>query len=181
MFKPLSSQTVFDGPQVGLEDMMAAREERSFRQRALLEKYQGKTLLCTTMNIPGPIKTSPVLNQAFEEIVTDIRHQLNKDTVFNHLLMSDAGWEHYLISSLSPETLKRKMIDIETAKPIGRLMDLDVLSLKDGCIQPISRQDLGFPARQCYICHENAKVCGRSRKHSIEEMRLAIVNLLNQN
>ncbi|MGT2924171.1 citrate lyase holo-[acyl-carrier protein] synthase [Streptococcus caviae] len=177
----MSSQTVFDGPQIDLEDMMAAREKRSFRQRDLLEKYKEQSLLCLTMNIPGPVKTSPALNQAFEEIVTDIRHELTKDTVFDHLLMSDTGWEYYLISSLPPETLKRKTIDIETAKPVGRLMDLDVLSLKDGYVQPISRQDLGFPARQCYICHENAKVCGRSRKHSIEEMRLAIVNLLNQN
>ncbi|MGT2947913.1 citrate lyase holo-[acyl-carrier protein] synthase [Streptococcus devriesei] len=180
MSEILNSQTVFDGPQVVLEDMMAAREKRSFRQKALLEKYQGQSLLCLTMNIPGPVKTSPALNQAFEEIVTDVRHQLNNDTVFDHLLMLDTGWEYYLVSSLPPEVLKRKMIATETAKPVGRLMDLDVLTLKDGFVQPISRRELGFPARQCYICHEDAKVCGRSRKHSIEDMRSAIVNLLKQ-
>ena len=182
MLYAMSNNTVFKGPEVTLEGMMAAREVRSLKQKQLLEKYEGKSLLCATMNIPGPVKTSPDLNQAFEEIIKTVKNQVGKSNfVFEKLLPLDTGWEYYLVSCLPFKELKREMIGIETKNPAGRLMDLDVLSFKDGYIQPISRQDLGFPARQCYICQNDAKVCGRSCRHSIEEMQLAIIEILKQN
>ena len=73
------------------------------------------------------------------------------------------------------------MIAIETKISIGRLMDLDVLHLVDGIPQPISRQELGFSRRQCYICQNDAKVCSRSRKHSVIEMQEAIAKFIKIN
>lgn len=50
---------------VSVADMAAAREARAMRQQRLL--MQRGALVCLTMNIPGPHKTSPLIAIAFEE------------------------------------------------------------------------------------------------------------------
>lgn len=45
-------------------------------------------------------------------------------------------------------------------------------------IHGISRSDLNLASRRCLICEDDAKACGRSRKHSIEEMQAAITQLI---
>ena len=42
----------------------------------------------------------------------------------------------------------------------------------------ISRNDLGFPERKCLLCDNPACQCGRSRKHSIEELRKKIYDII---
>ena len=49
---------------VSLEDMLAARERRAAVQQQLLEKYR-LPLISYTLNIPGPIKDSPLIRRAF--------------------------------------------------------------------------------------------------------------------
>ncbi|MGT2930096.1 citrate lyase holo-[acyl-carrier protein] synthase [Streptococcus dentasini] len=180
MSEKLSIERVFDGPQVGLEDMLAAREDRSRKQTELLKTYKSHSLLCATMNIPGPIKTSQVLNQAFTQLVEHLQQEKSSlEAVYEELRTSVTGWEYYLVSNLEPEQLKQRMVALEIQLPIGRLLDLDVLSLQTNRAQAVSRTELGLPTRSCYICREDAKICGRSRKHSIQEVQNAIVNLLN--
>ena len=50
--------------------------------------------------------------------------------------------------------------------PKARLLDIDVMD-KDGTV---SRKELGLDARKCLICDDDAKVCARSQKHSMEEL-----------
>ena len=49
---------LFEGPEVSLAEVLAAREQRAKRQKELLESAPQYTLLSATMNIPGPVKTS---------------------------------------------------------------------------------------------------------------------------
>lgn len=44
--------------EVTLLEMLEAREKRATRQRELLGVF-GKTMICFTMNIAGPVKTAP--------------------------------------------------------------------------------------------------------------------------
>ena len=175
------SKTVFQGEVVGLEEMMLARETRSFRQLSLLQDYEGKALLCATMNIPGPIKTSDLLQQAFQSMLALVKEDLLGHILFEQLWLEKTGYEYYLVSDLPAKELKSKMMTIETSAPLGRLMDLDVLQLVQGLPSPLSRRDLGASSRSCYICQEDAKACGRSRKHSIEEMQNAISEIIQKN
>ena len=50
------------GEVVALEEMLAAREARAWRQQFFLQKYHAP-LLSFTLNIPGPVKTNPVLRR----------------------------------------------------------------------------------------------------------------------
>ena len=51
--------------EVTAADMMAARERRAERQKELLE--QGGALISFTLNIPGPLKLSPLWERGFNE------------------------------------------------------------------------------------------------------------------
>ena len=55
---------MLSGIPVELSAMLAAREERARQQDAWLKQYQCP-LLSFTLNIPGPVKTSPALRRAF--------------------------------------------------------------------------------------------------------------------
>ncbi|BAQ24271.1 citrate lyase holo-[acyl-carrier protein] synthase [Streptococcus troglodytae] len=177
----MSDIDIFKGEEVTLKEMMAAREQRSFRQLSLLQKFKEKSLLCATMNIPGPIKSSESLNKAFQSIINLVKEDLKDHIIFERDIHQKTGWEYYCLSDLSVLELKTKMIAVETKHSIGRLMDLDVLHLVNGIPQPISRQRLGFPRRQCYVCQNDAKICSRSRKHSVIEMQEAIAKLIKIN
>ncbi|MGT2958515.1 citrate lyase holo-ACP synthase [Streptococcus bovimastitidis] len=178
----MSKTSIFTGENVSLEEMMAAREQRSFRQLSLFKKYPDTNLLSVTMNIPGAIKTSPKLKQVFEEMVDQIEVSLaDQEILFKHYLPLKTGSEYYLLTTLSAQDLKKRMINLETENSLGRLFDLDVLWLNRGKMEAISRQDLGLAARKCYVCADNAKSCGRSRKHSVEEMQAVISQIITSN
>ena len=53
------------------------------------------------------------------------------------------------------------------------ILDIDVMD-KDGAV---SRCELGLDARKCLICDEDAKVCARSQKHSMEELLAKVKEL----
>ncbi|EOT38980.1 MULTISPECIES: citrate lyase holo-[acyl-carrier protein] synthase [Enterococcus] len=171
----------FQGEVVILPEMLAAREQRVALQQALLAKCPQASLLSATMNIPGPVKNTLALEKVFIALVETIRKELKDFFIIETNYFSrKTGLEFFLLAEISPELLKRKMIAIEEKHPQGRLVDLDVLWLKDQKIQSISRQDIGFPARRCLICNKDAKVCGRARTHTIEEMQTKIINIIEQ-
>jgi Phosphoribosyl-dephospho-CoA transferase (holo-ACP synthetase) len=68
------------------------------------------------------------------------------------------------------------MITLEQQHPLGRLFDLDVLQA-DG--RSLSRREFDLPPRRCLICDELAAACGRSRRHSSEELQVRIHQILH--
>lgn len=140
----MSKEAYFSGESIQLSDMLRAREERALRQLHLLKEYPEGSLLSVTMNIPGPIKTSPKLLEAFDIVIKAIQTALADDKICYQLrLLPTTGYEYYLITSLPSRDLKLKMIALETELPIGRLMDLDVLVLQNDLPHSISRTVLG--------------------------------------
>lgn len=171
----------FQGEMVTLSEMLAAREQRVILQQALLAKCPQASLLSATLNIPGPVKNTPALEKTFIALVETVRKELKDFFIIETNYFSrKTGLEFFLLAEISPELLKRKMVEIEEKNSQGRLVDLDVLWLKDDKIQSISRQDLVFPARRCLICNQDAKVCGRARTHTIEEMQAKIITIIEQ-
>ncbi|MBQ9009839.1 MAG: triphosphoribosyl-dephospho-CoA synthase CitG [Clostridia bacterium] len=155
---------------VTVTDMMQARESRAQMQRTLLETY-GHTLLCFTMNIPGPVKDTPLiregmalgeqlLRQGFLRLGIVPLHDLRREAV--------TGCEHFYVCPASPLTIKRLCADIEETLPVGRLFDMDVLR-PDG--RKVERSEIGLPGRKCLICGEDVRVCARARTHTVEKLQ----------
>lgn len=178
MSKPMNKMPeVFKtGIEIDLPAMLKAREQRFYFQQKLLSKLDysdNGSLLLMTMVIPGQIKSSTLLNRAFNVIQKEVLNQLDKNQIIQQLKREEnTGLEFYILSTLSPYQMKEKMIAIEENHPLGRLFDLDILKLnKQNQIEGISRTQLGFPVRRCFICNKPAKECGRSQHHTIEELQ----------
>ncbi|HEL0007071.1 TPA: citrate lyase holo-[acyl-carrier protein] synthase [Streptococcus equi subsp. zooepidemicus] len=175
----MSKELIFKGEAVTLADMLRAREDRSLRQGKLLTEFSNESLLSVTMNIPGPIKTSPALLEVFDSVIKAILEKLSGNQISYQLrLLPKTGYEYYLVTALDSQALKLKMIELEADLPIGRLMDLDVLVMTNQLPTPISRTALGFPPRSCYLCSKEAKACSRNRSHSVADMQAALAQLL---
>lgn len=62
---------------VTLTELLDSREQRVSHQRELLERYGG-VLICTTLNIPGPVKDKPSYRAAMEAAVAQLTEKLTE-------------------------------------------------------------------------------------------------------
>ena len=148
-----------------VEDMANAREARAGRQRELLEAY-ASPLISFTMNIAGPIKTTPLIRAGFavgrERILYTLR-VLGAEVLAERTTEAATGSETILCFAGDAATVKAAMVGLEEADPIGRLWDIDVLT-PDGC--KLERRQ----PRLCLLCGQQAALCARSRTHSAAEL-----------
>lgn len=164
--------------EVSLTEMLEAREKRAWRQRELLKL--GKTMICFTMNIAGPIKNSPLIGSGYDLGKRLLLGQLDVAGVavsdFEEV-REKTGNECILLADAEPLAVKAITAELEDCAPIGRLFDMDVLR-PDG--SKVERQELGLPGRRCLLCGESAQVCARSRKHSVEELQAKTREILQE-
>ena len=164
--------------EVSLTEMMEAREKRAWQQRELLRR--GRTMICFTMNIAGPIKNSPLIGSGYDLGKRLLLGQLDVAGVavsdFEEV-REKTGNECILLVDAEPLTVKAITAELEDHAPIGRLFDMDVLR-PDG--SKVERQELGLPGRKCLLCGESAQVCARSRKHSVAELQAKTREILQE-
>lgn len=169
------------GDEPTLEMVLETRENRAALQRTLLHKFPGFTLLCFKLNIPGPVKNNEVIGQIFAIGREDILARLELyglDIHYQKSLDLRTGPELFLMVEAQPPVLKEKMVMLEEETPLGRIYDIDVLYLYEQEARSISRTEIGFSSRPCLVCREDAKVCGRSRAHSMEAMHEQMENMM---
>lgn len=156
--------------QATLEQILAARDNRSRRQSELIVRY-GLSLICLTVNAPGNQKRPPAVQQAFhtgcDELLKELSFRGISPVVFE-TYDRITGPEAYVVVNMHETMLKELTVQIENTHPLGRLLDYDVFG-RDG--NPIPRTSLGYPPRKCLLCSEPAHACTRNRTHSTEELR----------
>lgn len=152
--------------EIGIEEMLRARDRRVARQCALL-KTHGVPLISLTMNIAGSIKYDCWIERAFREGLQRIEHQLirhNASVLARECTIAPTGCEHLWAVDAPADALKSWMCAIEEADELGRLFDADVIDRNgDKCSR-------AGEARRCLICGQPAAVCGRSRAHSAQAL-----------
>ena len=154
---------------VTLSEILAAREKRAARRRELMD-CGNVALAQLTVNIPGNRKTSRMIRQIFLEGVSAIARVagMNKQLVLPDLL---TGPEGYFLFSKTAVELKMSTLELEESHPLGRFWDIDIF-FRPG--RSLSRKELGFSGRRCYLCSRPAHECARSRAHSDGEI-MAII------
>lgn len=165
--------------EVTLQQILDAREARVARQQALLQKYGG-SLICFTMNIPGPVKCTPAVRDAFalaEQMLLDSLKSEGIGILYQEAHTPPSGCEGFYVADATPRQLKHLCVSLEDSFPAGRLLDLDVICA-DGA--HISRESLGLLPRKCLLCDEDAKLCGRSRSHSVAQLQAETWRLLDE-
>ena len=156
--------------EITLQQVLDARERRVERQRRLLVSFK-KPLLVLNMNIAGPIKRGGLIDFAFFEGVRALDKALGDRAVERELTDELTGLEYVWVCDMSGEELKDIAVYEETARPIGRLFDLDVIGL-DG--MKYSRST----PRECIVCGGPVGVCSRSRAHGLPAIIEATNNRL---
>ena len=156
-----------------LQDILEARERRAARQQQLLGAY-GRTLVCFTMNIAGPEKYSPLIAEGFRLGCERLTAQLAQFPIlYSQRLPRHTGCEAFFVVDADPDTVKKRTVAIEEADDLGRLFDMDVFR-PDGTRLERERE------RRCLLCGESAKVCGRSRAHSVQALQEATGAILTR-
>lgn len=156
----------FNGEKQSLQDILTARDKRVSYQEYLIRNYK-RTVIAYKLNIPGPVKYSPLIRQIFEVGLLKINEKLNHaaiDLVHEKVWYRNSGPEYFAVVDAAALGVKKLSTLIEETHPLGRLFDFDVLNSEGG---QVSRQELGVAPRKCLMCENNAFECGRSRKHDI--------------
>lgn len=168
-----------EGKHIDVPRLLAARDRRAEKQTGLLTRFQ-KPLICLTMNIPGPVKDTPLIRKGFRLGCRMVRDQLQGEgfpLLYTRELFLPTGCEGYYIVDAPAQRLKTLMGELEDSRPVARLFDLDVLTPDGGVLE---RGTLGLAPRKCLLCDQPAKVCGRSRTHGLPALTGQVEALLLQ-
>ena len=174
-------------PARGLADvatMLAARDARAARQRALAEEFGGvgqerassaTSVVSLTLVVPGADKNPPWAPRVFAAALHEAAAAFAPDLLL-HRESHDglAGPQGYLVLAAPPQEVKRRLVAVEDSHPWGRLFDLDVVV--DGT--PLSRTEVGAPPRRCLVCEGPAAPCARSRAHDLPTLASAVAAVL---
>ena len=161
--------------EVTLQEILDARDRRAEAQRRLL-KQLARPLISFTMNIPGPVKDSPMIRRAFDEglrMLDDALGEAGIACVSRQITHADTGNEFLCAVKASAATVKEICTRIEDGSPMGRLFDMDVIGL-DG--QKLARKE----ERRCLVCGASGRGCASRRLHSLEELNAAVTRLLRE-
>lgn len=161
--------------EVTLAQMLEARERRAFRQFQLIREF-GKPIVSFSMNIPGPIKDSPLIRRGFRSGCETLEHRLPKAKVL-HREMTEAvtGCEAIFVVDMEPLKVKAITTAIEDSHAIGRLFDMDVIGTD---LNKLDREAVGGGDRNCIVCGAPGRGCASRRVHSVAQLQSATRQLL---
>ena len=163
------------GIEVGIDEILNCREKRVAIQNDMIKKYN-KPVISFTMNIPGPIKTNNEIKKAFnigKNLILEKLKENNIEILEIQELNENTGNELFISVNSLAKKIKNITVSIEEASELGRLFDMDVIDIN---FEKLSRESF----RKCLICEEQAQECGRSRKHSVEELQNKVEKILSK-
>ena len=163
------------GIEVGIDEILNCREKRVVIQNEMIRKYK-KPVISFTMNIPGPIKTNNEIKKAFDigkNLILEKLKENNTAILEIQELNENTGNELFISVESQAEKIKDITVTIEESSELGRLFDIDVIDVN---FEKLSRKSF----RKCLICEEQAQECGRSRKHSVEELQSKVEEILSK-
>lgn len=144
---------------ITINEMLRTRDGRVVRQRALQTQY-GLPLLSFTMNMAGEYKYTPLSEYAFRAGCGAIERLLGAP-VYREEVIAATGCEAYYIYDKPAEAVKAACLTIEEGSAVGRLYDLDVLTVAG---EKLSRT----APRKCLVCGGEVALCARSRAHGLD-------------
>lgn len=170
----MTSELFAVGEAVDLLTVLQRREERVAVYAAIWRKIPTATVISLKLNLPGPIKNNHLILHCFDKLLLQAE-KAAAEAGLTYQQMTDwrkaiTGPELIWWAQGAASTWKQWAINLETATPAGRLLDIDVLTINGA----LSRKDLGIAPRRCFLCQQEAKVCARSRKHTVAAMQAQI-------
>lgn len=147
-------------------ELLAARELRAAIIQKLVEHYH-TPLLVMRVNYPGLKKMNELTLKIIQDMSVWLCRILGEKICFTSLQRGAEGPIFLAAVAEDALILKKAAINWEEQHILGRCLDLDVY---DNSGKGISRLELGFPGRKCYLCEDFARYCVRARRHSEREV-----------
>lgn len=147
-------------------EILDARERRVDYQNYLLEKYK-MPLLVARVNYPGLNKNNEMTQNIIEGIETILYDIYQFKTFCKTLIFGAEGPILFMNIKENAASIKKTSIEIEEKHILGRCVDIDIY---DESGNGISRTEIGYSMRKCFICDNIAHKCVRSRKHDEKEV-----------
>lgn len=170
---------LFEGAEVQLGAMLAAREARMAAQHGLIKKHN-LPVVSFTLNIPGPVKRFALADMLFDSGVD----MINRALLSHGIAIADGitrrcetGCEYIAAIDGDAYRAKAALTALEESFPAARLFDMDVITNE---FEHVSRADIGMQPRRCFLCSAPAAECARSRRHSLDELTDHVHTLLWQ-
>ena len=172
---------------VTLEQLLDSRDARAKHQKDLLGSFPGKSLLCLTVQLPGPEKRNSLSLAIAQAGVEAVRKAFSLE--YEELRDLETGYEGYFVVPMPPKDAKRRACQIEDSHPLGRLMDIDVLQPVSEIIFPetstrpvhiVGRADIGLEPRRCLLCGNEVRYCMRAKTHTTAELLERIEQILKE-
>ena len=170
---------------ISLNQLLESRDARAEHQKDLLGRFPGKSLLCLTVQLPGPEKRNEQSLAIAKAGVSAIRQAFQPD--YEELRDLETGYEGYFLVSLPALEAKRKAVEVEDNHPLGRLMDIDVLhgvpekiQFSSAGVKAISREEIGLAPRRCLLCENEVRYCMRAKTHTTSELLERIKQILEE-
>lgn len=161
--------------EVTLNQMLNAREERAFRQLTLNRTYH-LPILSFSMNIPGPVKDSPLIRRGFHWGCQALDEALPTESIrYREIFPAVTGWEALYVLDMEPLAVKKITTTMEDTHGLGRLFDMDVL---DEGLNKLDRELVGGRSRDCIVCGLPGRGCASRRLHSVAELQGSVKAIL---
>lgn len=163
--------------EVTLTQMLEARERRASRQIQLIREF-GKPIISFSMNIPGPVKDSPLIRRGFRAGCEALAQRLPGDNVLHREeVTAVTGCEAIYVLDMEPLAVKAITAAIEDTHGLGRLFDMDVIGA-DLC--KLDRETVGGGDRNCIVCGAPGRGCASRRIHSVAQLQSATKGILTR-
>lgn len=169
------------GQTVDIPQVLANKDARVALQKKLVLANKNWSIIGAKLNIPGPVKNNDLITRFFVEQMRAFQANIK----FEMELKADwtnkvTGPEYFFLSKANPIEVKKACVDFEESTKAGRLFDLDVHYFEGGQVADLSRSQLNLPGRTCLICGNDAKVCARSRMHTVEQLQVRVDELISE-
>lgn len=150
-----------------IDSILLYREKKEDFIKKYIDKYQVITLRSNVVGINKCLKESYILLSYFDRLIE--QYSLKK-FVFDN---ADGPFVIYLCSK--DECLKNKMVFIEENNPLGRFVDIDVYYNSQNSLSRNNKE-----LRKCYLCDNPAFVCGRMKRHTLDEVNNYLIKKIEE-
>ena len=164
--------------EITLEQLLAARDARVAYTKAMQTRFPGACVAVFSVVTPGSVKRSPETIRLFDAGVRAISRVIAKNELLPRVFEAhekDTGDEAYLVVKTDPGFLKMEFCKLEESAPYARLWDMDVLKPNG---EHISREEIGFAARGCFVCGKAGRGCYARQLHPQDAVQTAYQKLL---
>lgn len=150
-----------------LNKFLDFREQRVELQNSLIKKYS-LPLVAVRTNYPGENKLEALSLSIVDITARELEEYFSEKIIYKEILKNLEGKIYLFLIDEKAENIKEFTIYFEENHILGRCVDIDVYDINGN---GLSRTQFGYEKRKCLICDDMAFVCGRTMKHSHQEIK----------